>query len=110
MRKFKPHKIRNVDINICCKEQVAAYNYLFSWTLNDHDKSKALAYIQKELQAKNNGTYEEQYHPVHSYKRQNIDYDLVYILVLRHWDRYIENGKKIFSNYEDLGKMLYMEA
>lgn len=42
---FKSHKLPGIDKGVCCAEQVIAYNYLFSWTLNDHDKNKALDHI-----------------------------------------------------------------
>ena len=38
---MKKYKIRNVDIEVCSAEQKIAYNYLFSWTLNKHDKEYA---------------------------------------------------------------------
>ena len=37
----KVHKRPNVNIEICNAEQKIAYNYLFSWTLNKHDKEYA---------------------------------------------------------------------
>ena len=109
MQKFKSHKIPGIDKNICCAEQVIAYNYLFSWCLNDHDKSYALDHIQKELSAKAAGTYNELYHPIHPEKPGRYDYDLVYHFILQSWDRYIENNKPIFGDYSKLATIIYSD-
>ena len=110
----KKHKIAGYDINICCKEQVIAYNYLFSFSINNwRKKEDDLLYIKKELEAKDNGTYEELYHPIHPFKKGGCNYMLVYDYIVSSWDRYAstENatGRKypIFSNYEDLASVIY---
>lgn len=105
---FKPHKIPNIDKNICNKEQVIAYNYLFSWTLNEHEKTEVLKYLYKELSAKQNGTYNELFHPIHPIKKENIDYMLVYEYIVASYDRYKETNCKIFTDYRDLASYIYL--
>ena len=105
---FKSHKIRGIDKSVCNKEQVFAYNYLWHWTFNDHDKGYALSCIQQELAAKANGTYGELYTPIHPWKPGGCDYDLVYHYVLQSWDRYAAN-KQIFSDYAELAKVIYSD-
>lgn len=96
---MKKYKIRNVDIEVCSAEQKIAYNFLFSWTLNKHDKDYAYKCVKDSI-------YEEMegkrvcIHPT-NWKKYNIDYILE--LFYRNYDKYIESGKPIFSNYEDLG-------
>lgn len=95
----KVHKIPNVNIEVCNAEQKIAYNYLFSWTLNKHDKEYAYECVKSQIYGEIEGKIHT-FHPT-NWKRYNVDYILE--LFYRNYDKYIEAGKPIFSNYEDLG-------
>lgn len=115
MDNYKKHKIPGYDIApaVCCKEQVFAYNYLFSWTLNEHEKDYALSCIKRELDTKAAGTYNEIYKPFHPWKKGGADYMLVYQYIISSWDRYTSGdnitGRKnpIFSDYATLASVIY---
>lgn len=94
---FKPHKIPNIDKNICNKEQVIAYNYLFSRALSNTDKNTVLNNIQKELCEKSKS------------KNSCLDYDLIYHYILQSYDRYKNAKYHIFSNYETLSSVIYSD-
>ena len=96
---MKTHKIKGINIEVCNAEQKIAYNYLFSWTLNKHDKDYAYKCVKESI-------YEEMegkrvcIHPT-NWKRYNVDYILE--LFYRNYDKYIEAGTPIFSSYEAIG-------
>ena len=96
---MKTHKIKGINIEVCNAEQKIAYNYLFSWTLNKHDKDYAYKCVKESI-------YEEMegkrvcIHPT-NWKKYNVDYILE--LFYRNYDKYIEAGTPIFSSYEAIG-------
>lgn len=104
---FKSHKIPGIDKEVCNKEQKIAYNYLFSWTLNDHEKNYALSCIKKELKSKQAGTYNELYKPIHPYKPGGVNYLLVFYYIVSAYERYKKLNSPIFSNYRDLASVIY---
>ena len=106
---FKAHKIPGIDLKVCCKEQKVAYNYLFSWSINEHNKDYILDCIQKELASKAAGTYNELYKPFHTWKPGGVDYDLVYHYILESYDRYIATNHKIFGSYSELSSVIYSD-
>ena len=96
---MKTHKIKGINIEVCNAEQKIAYNFLFSWTLNKHDKDYAYKCVKESI-------YEEMegkrvcIHPT-NWKKYNVDYILE--LFYRNYDKYIEAGTPIFSSYEAIG-------
>lgn len=106
---FKAHKIPNIDISVCCKEQVIAYNYLFNWSINERNKNYTLNCIQKELASKAAGTYNELYKPFKKWTPGGVDYDLVYHYILQSYDRYIKTKRRILSSYEELASVIYSD-
>lgn len=95
----KVHKIPNVNIEVCNAEQKIAYNYLFSWTLNKHDKEYAYECVKRQIY----GEMEGRVHSLHptNWKRYNVEYILE--LFHNYYDKYIEAGTPIFSSYEAIG-------
>ena len=90
---FKPHKIPNVDVNICNCEQKIAYNYLFANC--DIPKEKALDIIQNRLSR--NEKVKNKY-----------DIDLIYHYVLSSFDRYMKyNNSHILTSYAEIGSVIY---
>ena len=96
---MKTHKIKGINIEVCNAEQKIAYNFLFSWTLNKHDKDYAYKCVKESI-------YEEMeekrvcVHPT-NWKRYNVEYILE--LFHNYYDKYIEAGTPIFSSYEAIG-------
>jgi hypothetical protein len=88
------HKIKNVDIDVCCCEQKIAYNYLFSWTFNEHDKIFALQCIKEDLKRRKDTDM----------KRYDTEY--IYELIEKNYDKYINEHTPIFGDYTDLGKFV----
>ena len=91
-KRFKSHKIRNVDLSVCNCEQKIAYNYLFSWTINERDKTYILSCIQSDLSRRSD--------------MDKYDKDLIYHYILQNFSRYIEAGRPIFGDFESLGKFI----
>ena len=46
---MKTHKIKGINIEVCNAEQKIAYNFLFSWTLNKHDKEYAYKCVKEAI-------------------------------------------------------------
>ena len=96
---MKTHKIKGINIEVCNAEQKIAYNFLFSWTLNKHDKDYVYKCVKESI-------YEEMegkrvcIHPT-NWKRYNVEYILE--LFHNYYDKYIEAGTPIFSSYEAIG-------
>lgn len=101
--KFRSHKIPGIAKSICNAEQVIAYNFLFQWTLNDHEKNYALSCIQNALIREQETRFKK------------YDIDLIYHYVLQSYDRYnadrspYNNMTKVFSSYEELAKVIYSD-
>lgn len=88
---IKPHKIRNVDIEICNAEQKIAYNYLSTY-YNSMSRFNLLDYCQKCL-ARDAGN-----------KKYNVD--LVYHYILSSYDRFINAKYHILTSYEAIGELI----
>ena len=85
---MKKKKIRNVDISVCCGEQVICYNICFVSEINFRkDVKKAFMFAEK-------------FHFPEIPTRFNKD--LIISLVENNLEKYMESPK-IFSNYRDLG-------
>ena len=89
------HKIRNVDIEICCAEQKIAYNYLFAYAscvMNNDAISYVKMIVHKDIYRRNDMTrYDRQY---------------IFELFCDNLQKYIDNKMPIFGNYKDLGNFI----
>lgn len=84
---MKTRKIRNIDLSVCCGEQVIAYNFCFNLHINfGKDIERAKRYIEK-------CNFEE-------IKNGNIE--LVKTLINRHFDKYM-NSPFIANYYLEVG-------
>ncbi len=90
---MKKHKIRNVELDICCHEQLIVYNGLFSNSM--FEKSIAIDLFKKNL--------------MRCFNKRNRNYDIEYILSLfsSSFDRYIEKRRPICCNYKEIGNIIY---
>lgn len=99
LNNFKPHKIRGIDKNICCCEQVIAYNFLFSYADgSNRSKERNLSLIQDNLSREKSGSMKK------------YDIDLIYHYILQSYDRYTTGNAHIFSNYEALAAVIYSDV
>lgn len=95
---FKAHKVPGIAKNICCAEQVIAYNFLFSYAhIGGREKNINLSLIQNELTREQSGKFKK------------FDIDLIYHFILQSYDRYINGRTHIFSNYEALAAVVYSD-
>ena len=106
--KMKVKKIRNIEKDVCCHEQVIAYNFAFCWKYNfmealEEYAGNELAISDKLFRIENlvvehilNGKeYGE------DFSKCNID--AIMVAFRQGFRKYCENGGKIFRNYEDVG-------
>ena len=103
---MKKHKIRNVDIEVCCAEQKIASNFLFSWGLNKHDKDYACECVKRAIYEEMNGT-RQCFHPTDWTK---YDYEYIIELFCASYDKYIEANTPIFTSYEQIGSFVRLEV
>ena len=96
---MEKHKIRNIDIDICCCEEKATYNLLFNWCLNEHDKNDVLKYVKDDIKRQSEGKV---IYPNKDYKKYDTDY--IYDLFVNNYDRYKNENCPIFGTYEAIGK------
>lgn len=86
---MKKHKIRNVDIEVCCCEQKIAYNFLFAW---GHMKVDDLIRMTS-------GSIDE------NKKLKRYDKQLIIELIKKSYDRY-KSGRSILTSYEEIGQVI----
>ena len=92
---MKKHKIRNVNIEICCCEQKIAYNYLFSYItceMSEMDIRWVKTIVYKDIYARED------------MKRYWREY--IFALFCDNLQKYIDNKTPIFSSYEQIGNFI----
>ena len=90
---MEKHKIRNIDIDICCCEQKIAYNYLFSYVtcgMSENDIRWAKRIVYKDIYARKD------------MKRYYREY--IFELFCDNLQKYIDENTPIFGTYEAIGK------
>ncbi len=84
------NKIRQVDLKVCNREQLIAYEFCFRFRDVLFVQNNNRLEVTKKLLL-----------PLKYYT--NVDYDAVNGYILRNIERYIERGKLFFENYEEIG-------
>lgn len=104
---MKKHKIRNVDINICCCEQKIAYNYLFSHSNYSYLKDKFLkpCFDYYTERAKNLDFIKRDLLRNEAIKNK-YDIDLIFHIILYNYNDYVFSNNHILSTYNEIGKNL----
>lgn len=86
---MKKHKIRNIDIDICCCEQKIAYNFLFAWGHMEVDKLICMAA----------GSIDD------NEKMKRYNKQLIIDLIKNSYERY-KSGRSILTSYEEIGQVI----
>lgn len=85
-------KIRNISLDVCCAEQVIAYNICNRY---------ASLYSNKPRISWNLGLIKDAIYQINS----NVNKDMLQHFVMFNFEKYVKNGSKIYSSYDEIGLM-----
>ncbi len=105
--RMKKHKIRNVDISVCCAEQKIAYNLAFSHCTNfkeQYEKIKGNDFLIADFVIQLRDFAIKLYKQGRDYTGR-YDIDLIQHCLHNGIENYFKANCKICSSYEEIGKI-----
>lgn len=104
---MKKHKIRNIDISVCCAEQKIAYNLAFSHCTNfkkQYEEIKGNEFLMADFIIQLRDFAIKLYKQGRDYTGR-YDIDLIQHCLHNGIENYFKANCKICSSYEEIGKI-----